>query len=225
MIKSLINRTIMFRFVKWSLSLVIVIACLQQSQIFADSLWTKRIAANSNLFADNRARSVGDMVTVIINEQTAIEGIEETELQTNYDFSSSIDASAFFVGKARTDKGNPSSFNKSLPNISGSRETNFDGEGDYESTRDINFRLSAMVTELLGNGNLLIEGKRSVNVNNERYVIRVSGIIRPIDIDDNNVIMSEKIANASISLDGKGFLTRSGKRGWGHRLWEIAWPF
>lgn len=196
-----------------------------QINAYGDSLWAKRVMTSTNLFADNRARHVGDTVTVIINEKTDIQGLEDTELETKSNFKSTIDASAFFVGKTNTEHGNPSSFNQSLPNASGSFESGFGGNGDYESSRDINFRLTAMVTEVLGNGNLLIEGKRGVNVNKESYTIRVSGIIRPIDIDENNVVISEKIANASITLEGKGFLTRTGKRGWAYRLRDIIWPF
>lgn len=193
--------------------------------VYADSLWAKKIMSNSNLFADNRARHVGDTVTVIINEETAIQGLEDTSIATDTNYASSVDASEFFVGKKRTQAGSPSSLSNSLPNISGSYQTGFDGQGDYQSTRDIAFRLTAMVTEVLGNGNMIIEGKRGVAINKEEYTIRVSGIIRPIDIADNNVILSEKIANANISLEGKGFLTRSGKSGWGYRLMDIMWPF
>ena len=65
------------------------------------------------------------------------------------------------------------------PNITGNHNVDFDAEGEYSSSRDINFRLSAIVVEVLGNGNLLIEGRRAVNINKERYTLNVSGIIRP----------------------------------------------
>ncbi len=201
------------------------VLALLQINAFGDSLWTKRVSANTNLFSDNRAAKVGDTVTVIINEETDIKGLEGTKLDSTSSFSSSVDASGFFVGKKRTQNGEPSSMDASMPNITGSRQTGFDGEGDYESSRNIRFRLTAMVTEALGNGNLLIEGKRGVTINKERYTIRVSGIIRPIDIAANNIIMSEKIANANITMEGKGFLTRSGKRGWGYRIMDVVWPF
>ncbi|MGR3177987.1 MAG: flagellar basal body L-ring protein FlgH [Candidatus Anammoxibacter sp.] len=190
-----------------------------------DSLWTKRVMANTNLFADNRAMHVGDTVTVIISEKTDILGVEDNELDAETNFSSEIDASNFFVGSKRTEEGIGASLDKFLPNITGNHSTGFEAEGEYESTRDINFRLTAMVTEVLGNGNLLIEGKRRVSVNGESYTLRVSGIIRPIDIDANNVVLSEKMANANISLNGKGFLTRNAKRGWGYRVIDVFWPF
>lgn len=207
------------------LCFVVFPIALWQISALGDSLWTKRVMANTNLFADNRARQIGDTVTVIISEKTDILGIEDNEMKAETSFSSKIDASDLFVGRTRTDNGQPSSLNQSLPNVTGSHDTDFGAEGEYESSRDIKFRLTAMVTEVLGNGNLLIEGKRGVSVNKESYTLRVSGIIRPIDIDENNIILSEKIANANISLLGKGFLTRNAKRGWGYRLFDVMWPF
>ena len=199
--------------------------CYLQAEALGESLWTKRVPVNTNLFADNRATAVGDTVTIVIREQTDILGIEDNELESESTFSSNIDASDFFVGKTRKKKGQTSAFNNSLPNISGNHNVGFDAEGEYSSSRDINFRLSAIVIEVLGNGNLLVEGRRVVNVNKERYTLNVSGIIRPIDIDDENVIMSEKITNANISLSGKGFLTRNARSGWGYRIFDVMWPF
>lgn len=209
-----------FSSIRLHISFSIVVFILLQLSAYADSLWVKRAAVNTNLFADNRARSVGDIITVIIEETTAIEGLEDSELDSSSKFSNNVDASNFVVGKDGV-----SQVNRFMPNISGEHNTSFDGEGEYESSRDIRFRLTAMVTEVLGNGNLLIEGKRGVSINKERYTLRVSGIVRPIDIEENNVVFSEKIANANIFLEGKGFLTRAAKRGWGHRLFEVLWPF
>lgn len=225
MSNNFVNRVKSESVFKSLICVVFFLFTMPQFGVYAESLWGRKVAANTNLFADNRARNVGDTVTVIINEQTDIQGLEGTQLDSSSSFSSQVDASEFFVGKTNTERGRQSTINNSMPNITGSHKTSFDGEGDYESTRDINFRLTAMVTERLGNGNMLIEGKRSIGVNKERYTIRVSGIIRPIDINDNNIIMSEKIANASITLEGKGFLTRTGKRGWGYRLMDVFWPF
>ena len=204
---------------------VVIGSIILQSNVFGDSLWNKRAFKNTNLFVDNRARNVGDVVTVIIEEKTDILGIEDNELDADTSFASNIDASQFFVGSTRKEKGQESSFNNALPNLSGNHNLSFGAEGEYESSRDINFRLTAIVTEVLANGNLLVEGKRGVSVNKEKYTLRISGIIRPIDIDQDNIVLSEKMANANIALLGKGFLTRNAKRGWGYRVFDTLWPF
>lgn len=195
-----------------------------QFTAYGDSLWAKRVAANTNLFADNRARQLGDTVVVIISEKTDVLGVEDNDLSSQKEFSNRVDAADFFPGRPRSG-GQSSAILQSLPNINGASDNSFEAEGEYTSTRNISFRLTAIVTEVLGNGNLIIEGKRGVEVNNERYTLRVSGIIRPIDIDQHNVVLSETMANANISLSGKGFLTRNAKRGWGYRVLDMIWPF
>ena len=89
--------------------------CYLQAEASGESLWTKRVPVNTNLFADNRATAVGDTVTIVIREQTDILGIEDNELESASTFGSKIDASDFFVGKNRTESGQSSSLNNALP--------------------------------------------------------------------------------------------------------------
>ncbi|MBI2470978.1 MAG: flagellar basal body L-ring protein FlgH [Planctomycetes bacterium] len=187
------------------------------SNIQADSIWKKRITLNTNLFSDNRARGIGDIVTVNISESTEITGKEDSSADSSNSHSISVDSSNF-LSKIKDISGY-------LPNITADTSHNFSGKGDYESNRNINLELTAVVTEILANGNLIIEGNRDVNINSEKYNIKLSGIVRPIDISIDNEIQSSSIANASITLEGKGFLTRAGKRGWWNRIREVVWPF
>ncbi len=195
--------------------LVFLILC---NNIQADSIWKKRITLNTNLFNDNRARGIGDIVTVEINETTAITGKEDSSADSKNSHNIKVDTTSFFTKPL----GNTSGY---LPNISSDTNHSFSGTGAYESNRNINLELTAVVTEILSNGNLIIEGNRDVNINGEKYNIKVSGIVRPVDISLNNTIQSSSIANANIALEGKGFLTRAGKRGWWNRIVEVAWPF
>lgn len=183
----------------------------------ADSLWKKRITLNTNLYNDNRARGIGDIVTVQINESTEITGKEDSSADSSNSHSLNVDSKNFLT-KVKDISGY-------LPNITADTSHSFSGKGDYESNRNITLELTAVVTEILANGNLIIEGNRDVNINGEKYNIKVSGIVRPIDITIDNVIQSSSIANANITLEGKGFLTRAGKRGWFNRIKEVVWPF
>lgn len=187
------------------------------NHIQADSIWRKRITLNTNLFSDNRARGIGDIVTVKISESTEITGTEDSSADSSNSHSINLDTSNFLT-KVKDISGY-------LPNISADTSHSFSGKGDYESNRNINLELTAVVTEMLANGNLIIEGNRDVNVNGEKYTIRLSGIVRPIDINLDNEVQSTSIANANITLEGKGFLTRAGKRGWWNRIREVVWPF
>lgn len=183
----------------------------------ADSIWKKRITLNTNLFSDNRARGIGDIVTVKISESTEISGTEDSSAESSNSHSLNVDTSNFLT-KVKDISGY-------LPNITADTSHSFSGKGDYESNRNINLELTAVVTEILANGNLIIEGNRDVNINGEKYNIKLSGIVRPIDISIDNEIQSTSIANANITLEGKGFLTRAGKRGWWNRIREVVWPF
>ena len=187
------------------------------NHIQADSIWKKRITLNTNLFSDNRARGIGDIVTVKISESTEITGTEDSSADSSNSHSINLDTSNFLT-RVKDISGY-------LPNITADTSHDFSGKGDYESNRNINLELTAVVTEILANGNLIIEGNRDVNINSEKYNIKLSGIIRPIDINIDNEVQSSSIANASITLEGKGFLTRAGKRGWWNRIREVVWPF
>ena len=196
---------------------VSTIFLILNNHIQADSIWKRRITLNTNLFSDNRARGIGDIVTVKISESTEITGTEDSSAESSNSHSIELDTSKF-LSTVKDISGY-------LPNIKTDKSHNFSGKGDYESNRNINLELTAVVTEMLANGNLIIEGNRDVNVNGEKYTIKLSGIVRPIDISIDNEVQSTSIANANIILEGKGFLTRAGKRGWWNRIREVVWPF
>src|SRR3972149_9094281 len=196
---------------------VSTIFLILNNHIQADSVWKKRITLNTNLFSDNRARGIGDIVTVKISESTEITGTEDSSADSSNGHSLSLDTSSF-LSKVKDISGY-------LPNITADTSNNFNGKGDYESNRNINSELTAVVTEILANGDLIIEGNRDVNVNGEKHTIKLHGIVRPIDISIDNEVQSTSIANANIILEGKGFLTRAGKRGWWNRIREVVWPF
>lgn len=191
---------------------------MMDSNVHADSIWKKRVTVNTNLFNDNRARGIGDIVTVLINESTEITGKEDSSADSKQSHNVTIDTSEFLTKPL----GDTSGY---LPNFKTDTGHSFSGKGAYESNRNLNLELTAVVTEMLANGNLIIEGNRDVNINGEKYNIKVSGIVRPVDISVDNIIQSSSIANASIILEGKGFLTRAGKRGWWNRIYEAVWPF
>ncbi len=198
--------------------LISILSLTLSNKVQADSIWKKRITTNTNLFNDNRARGTGDIVTVQIDESTQITGTEDSTADSAQKHSVNIDTTKFLTKVL----GDTSGY---LPNYNADTSHSFSGKGAYASNRNLSLELTAVVTEVLANGNLIIEGNRDVNINNEKYNIKVSGIIRPIDINLNNVIQSSSIANANIILEGKGFLTRAGKRGWLNRIYEVVWPF
>jgi flagellar L-ring protein FlgH len=195
--------------------------------VFADSLWKKRVTINYNLFDDNRAKRVGDIVTVTVTESTTIDNDEKATTKNSNTTSGEVNNERFFAGIAHgLSSGRNAKFTERSPNsFSTEFKSDFSGDGTYDSKRSVILTLTAMIVEVLDNGNLALEGKRDVEVNKEKYVLKLTGIARPIDITASNTINSSQMSNVNFGLEGKGWLTRAGKKGWFNRLQDMFWPF
>ena len=169
------------------------------------------------LFEDNRARRVGDILTVRLSEATSASKSSSTSI--------SKDGSA--------DYQNPTVFGRPLtmdgiPILSSSLtgSQSFDGEGDSAQSNSLQGDITVTVVERLANGNLVIRGEKWVTINQGREFIRLAGIVRPIDIADDNSILSTQIADARIAYSGKGVLDAANRMGFVQRfLSSILHPF
>ncbi len=195
--------------------------------LLADSLWKKRVSINYNLFDDNRAKRVGDIVKVEVSEETKIDNDEKSTTNNSNTTSGEVNNNEFFSGIAHgLSSGRNARFDARTPNsFSTEFKSDFSGEGEYDSNRKVVLTLTAMIVEVLDNGNLVLEGKRDVEVNKEKYVLKLTGIARPIDISTTNTINSSQLSNVDFDLEGKGWLTRAGKKGWFNRVVDMFWPF
>lgn len=93
-------------------------------------------------------------------------------------------------------------------------DSSFEGEGSSQQSNRLNGDITVTVAQRLPNGNLLVRGEKWITINQGREFVRVSGIIRPIDIEPDNSIPSSKVANASIGYSGKGPLANANAPGW-----------
>jgi len=116
---------------------------------------------------------------------------------------------------------------KNLGNIVNVNTPNNDFTGTGQTTRQgaLSATITARVTEVMPNGNLAIEGKREIYVNNEKKEILLQGIVRPKDIASNNTISSTQIADAKVIYTGIGVVAEKQRPGWGARLFDFIWPF
>lgn len=216
-------------YTKIILSLVITISILSVAcnSVHADSLWKKRVTVNYNLFDDNRGKRVGDIVTVVVSESTAIDNNETATTNNSSASTGSVDYNKFMRGilsALRTGR-NARFTDRDANTFSSSYTNDFSGKGTYDSTRSVSLNITAMVVEVLDNGNLALEGKRDIAVNKEKYTLKLTGIARPIDISTDNFISSSKMSNVVFGLTGKGWLTSAGSKGWFNRLKDALWPF
>ncbi len=101
----------------------------------------------------------------------------------------------------------------------------FDGTGTTSRSGDLTAYITARVTEVLSNGNLMIEGSREIEVNNEKQFITLAGVIRTRDVAADNIILSTYISGARITYSGVGIVDERQRPGWLANLMNKVWPF
>lgn len=184
------------------------------------SLW-KDSSAAGYLFADPKARSVGDIVTVNIVENASASGNASTKTGKKSSLSAGI--SSFLGLEKSVAKHNPNLDPTSL--LSASADTGFDGSGEISRSGKVTATISSRVVRVLPNGDMAIRGTRQVMINNEQQIITIQGTIRPEDITPDNIIASTSIADAQIAYTGKGIVSDKQRQGWLSRVIDIVWPF
>jgi flagellar L-ring protein precursor FlgH len=157
------------------------------------SLWNDSQAA---LFKDARALNVGDILTVDIriNDKGSFDNETNRSRQNSSGLNWDVDAEIFgWTPQSKTD-------------ITYGSDTSTDGKGKIERTDKIALMVAAVVTGILENGNLVVSGSQEVRLNQELRILNVAGIVRPQDVDADNRISYDKIAEARISYGGRGRL-------------------
>ena len=169
------------------------------------------------LFENPIAHHVGDIVTIVLNEQTQAQKTSSTN--TNKATSVALPGMTI-LGKALTVHGVPIMSN----NIADT--TKFAGEGDSAQSNSLEGFVTVTVQKVLPNGNLFVKGEKWIGINQGQEYVRMSGIIRPIDLASDNSINSSQVANAKISYGGKGALADANAQGWLSRFFNSPWtPF
>ena len=179
------------------------------------------------LFEDNKARRVGDILTVIMVAKTDA----SKTAGTNSKKKTGVDVSApVILGSALT-FGAPgliplaSNVNNDLSAKLNSNQT-FSGQGDSNQSNSLNGRISVTVSEVLPNGNLVVRGEKLLAINQGNEYVRFSGIVRPVDIQRDNTLLSSLVADAKITYAGDGVISDSNTSGWLARFFNSGWwPF
>ncbi len=181
------------------------------------SLWPAGARA---MYADNRAAHVGDILTVVVAE-TATATSAQTKSSTRE--SSLEDAiSQFIYSKAASGL---LTHNGELPATSTKGKSSYTGGGQINNTQSLTARAAVLVTDVLPNGNLVIEGARQVTFSGETQYVVLHGLVRPDDIIVGNTVLSSNIADAHVEFYSEGNLTDAQKRGWLSKLYEKLRPF
>lgn len=191
----------------------------QTAETQPNSLWQMGSRA---FFQDQRAKDIGDILTVVI----AIDDSARLSNETSRSRSNGEDASASSI------LGYETQLSRILPEaidptnlIDAESTSNSNGAGEIGREEEIQLRVAAIVTQLLPNGNMAIYGRQEVRVNFERRDLEIAGVIRPEDITATNTITYDQIAEARISYGGRGQITDVQQPRYGQQLYDIIFPF
>jgi flagellar L-ring protein precursor FlgH len=182
------------------------------------SIW-KGAGTSNTFFHDQRAGSVGDILTVkIVEVSTASEKAstgtsKSNEMQAGISNLLGLETSML-----------PSSITPAKM-IGASTKNDFSGSGETTRTGSLSATITARIIDVLPNGNLAVEGKRELYINDEKKEILVQGIVRQKDIAYDNSILSTQIADAKIIYTGIGVVGTKQSPGWLARIVDVVWPF
>jgi flagellar L-ring protein precursor FlgH len=182
------------------------------------SLWQDGRPA-SMLFTDARALHTNDLVVIKVEEIASANRSANTNLARESSAAAKIDAFLGLLGKLQTAGLDPNL------NVGGSSKSGFKGEGKSDRSEYLTATVPALVRKVLPNGNLFVEGHRVVLVNSEEQHFYISGIVRPIDIDQENSVKSSMVADAEIEFVGAGDLTDNQKQSFMSRYFGWLWPW
>jgi flagellar L-ring protein FlgH len=202
------------------MAILALLACV--GGLRAESLFKAETLADGTLYSDQVARRAGDLITIMVKETTSISERQKTENKRE----NTLDAAISLVpgtNQVPAQVGTASA--GKLPALKAASEKEFKGEGKIEAEGEVKAVITGRVIDVLDNGNLLVEGRRLVRVNKDTKTILITGIIRTADIQANNTVLSEKLHNFQVSIEGEGPLTRAGHEGWLGELLDILWPF
>jgi flagellar L-ring protein precursor FlgH len=220
-------------------TIALAAGCLCTTSAPADSLWNEATTNERGMFADKRAKRVGDIVTIVVQENTVANN--SLELKT--------------AREAKADAGNPiasmvNQFIKALPGtllgknsitdglkkvgevpalkvpaVNASGSTEYKGGGDITNRQTVTARTAVTVIDVLPNGNMVVEGVRVVRFSNETQYASLRGIVRALDVLKDNTVLSSNIADAQVEFVSEGSLTDAQKKGWLLRLTNKVSPF
>lgn len=181
---------------------------------FAGSLWP--VTGGRGMIADAKAAATGDILTIVVSEAVAASNSQSTKSSRDSSISDAV--SSFLYPSTGLHKG-------ALPSIGVTGKSSNSGGGDISNNQSLTSRAAVLVTDVLPNGNLVIEGVRVVTFSGETQYVVLHGLVRQNDIAADNTVQSSNIADARVEFYSEGQLTQAQKRGWLSNLYERLRPF
>ncbi|MEE9281786.1 MAG: flagellar basal body L-ring protein FlgH [Myxococcota bacterium] len=186
---------------------------------------------------ENRATRVGDLITVLIQEQAVAENEASTELERDSTYEATLDSEISLQAIVSrpilnllnllgfTDQRSDDNPTTELEIVEAQTRSEYTGEGTVKREASFETKVACMVTEVTESGLLRIEGERRLTINRETQVIRLSGYVRPEDVQIDNTIPSTLIASADIYYGGYGVVSEHQRPPWLMRVFQLILPF
>lgn len=193
-------------------------AALAPAAARASSLWNN--GGERSMFADRKAARAGDILTVVVSESA---NATNSQSKKSTRASSLEDAVQRFIFAAASS--GLGTHNGQLPATSITGKADYSGGGEVSNNQSLTSRAAVLVTDVMPNGNLVIEGVRVVTFSGETQYVVLHGLVRPDDISAANTVFSSNIADARVEFVAEGNLTDAQKRGWLTKLYEKLRPF
>lgn len=188
---------------------------LLTSSAHGQSIWRRHDPSMTSLVGDTAARRVGDLVTIVIRENTDVDNRDQRQMQKATDSSFNTDFAA--TGDLGSGAGTFDFANES--------DRNFNGRTQYTVEQAFTDRITVPVIDVLPNGNLVLGGRRERLIGGEIRTLVVSGTVRAVDIGPNNTIPSHLVSHFKVCYEGSGPESAFSGQGWGGRLMNKLWPF
>ena len=198
--------------------LLAALVVLPAQILFSQSLWHDD--NGRSMFADKRGTGVGDILTIVVQENTTASKSKETKTERSSSLTAAI-ASFLYPASA----GGFLAHNGQMPAMQYNSDHKHDGSGSINHSESIIAHIAVKVIDVLPNKNLLIEGKRETSFSGERQTIVLHGVVRDADVASDNTVLSYNVADATIQILGKGTVSDTERKGWFNRIWDKVNPF
>ncbi len=186
----------------------------------AESLWTASGSSERAITADRKASQVGDILTVVVQESASNQSSQRTTTDSGSKVNAGVEQWLFPVAASKL-----GTHNGALPGIKLGGSNDFTGGGQTSASQNLTARAAVLVTAVLPNGNLVIEGARRVTYDGETQHVVLHGVVRGEDVSAGNTVFSSNIADARVEFINEGTLTDAKKRGWLTKLYEKLRPY
>ena len=198
----------------------VAVSALRPLPAPAQSLWHDD--SSRAIFADKRAAAAGDIVTIVVSENTVANKNNETKTEKNSSLSAAIQS---FLYPAGAGASAILSHNGQMPAMAYNSDLKHDGSGAINNSESIVAHVACKVIDVLPNRNLVVEGRRETSFGGEKQTIVLHGLVRAEDVAADNTVLSYNVADATIQIIGKGSVSEAQRKGWFTKIYEFVNPF